>query len=60
MNMFDNIDDAFPDVEFWMLSAKTINSEIKVTYNQLLEQFGEERLNRIINNFDSFWLAWKL
>lgn len=58
--MFDSIDEIFPDVEFWMLSSKGIDNEIKVTYNQLIEQFGEERLHRIINNFDPFWLAWKL
>ncbi|ADQ52741.1 gp45.2 conserved hypothetical protein [Aeromonas phage PX29] len=58
--MFDNIDEVYPDVEFWVLSNKRFNQEIKLTYNQLLARFGEEHLARVINNFDPHWIAWKL
>ncbi|AAQ17678.1 gp45.2 conserved hypothetical protein [Aeromonas phage Aeh1] len=58
--MFDNINEVYPEVEFWVLSNKGIDHEIKVTYSQLVARFGEEHLTRIINNFDPHWLAWKL
>lgn len=57
--MFDNVQDIYPDVEFWVLSSKTIDNEIITTYNELLEKFGQIRLNRIINNFDPFFVAYR-
>lgn len=57
--MFDNIHEMYPEVEFWVLSSKCIDNEIVTTYDALLNQFGIARLNRIINNFDPFFIAYK-
>ncbi|ADM79993.1 hypothetical protein phiAS5_ORF0150 [Aeromonas phage phiAS5] len=57
--MFENIADVYLDVEFWILSNKQMEHEVKTTYQQLVATFGEERLTRIINNFDPYWIAWK-
>lgn len=50
--MFDNMHEAYPDMEFWVLENKSNGDEMIVTYERLLSAFGEERLMRIQNNFD--------
>ncbi|QIW86963.1 hypothetical protein AHP1_1321 [Aeromonas phage Ahp1_CNU-2021] len=57
--MFDNIEETFPDVEFWVLSSKVTEHEIAITRAQLVETFGEDRLVKIHNGFDRYWAAWK-
>lgn len=57
--MFDNIHEMYPEVNFWVLSSKDFDQEIVTTYDELIQRFGEARLNRIINNFDPFFIAYR-
>lgn len=59
MTNFDNIEDVYPDVEFWVLSSKVTDREIVTTRAQLVEKFGEDHFVKITNNFDKYWVAYK-
>lgn len=57
--LFDNWDAVHPDIQTWTLHNKHTGEEKAYPYQILLNRFGEEELIRIINNRNSYWLAWK-